>query len=62
MNYKVERCNSESKVWEEVIVSPFQTKDQALEYYKKYNAYFPRDYKHRITNLKTNRAVILQRD
>ena len=64
MNYKVERCNPENKTWEEVILSPFETKQQALKYYKKYNMYFPREHAmYRIINLKTKGDVeLLQRD
>jgi hypothetical protein len=52
--YKLERQITTSGVWQEVLLSPFKTRVEAIDNYKKYSIYYPlSDRKYRITNLET---------
>ena len=63
MKYKVERQIPDAKTWYEVILSPFETKQQALDYYNKYNVYYPAKHAvYRITNTANGSSTILKRD
>ena len=62
MNYKIERQIPGSKAWYEVILSPFETKQQAMDYYIKYNMYYPQDHAtYKITSILDNKTIILKR-
>jgi len=60
--YKLERKNSSSGVWEEVMLSPFETRDEIKEYYKKYSRYYPDpiDKVYRVTNLETGGMKVIR--
>jgi hypothetical protein len=54
--YKVERKAAQGP-WYEVMLSPFNTKDEVISYYHKYSKHYPIEEKvYRVTNLKTNRT------
>ena len=48
--YKVERQVKVNGEWYEVMLSPFKTWDETLEYIKKYSSYYPdEDKNYKIT-------------
>lgn len=53
--FKVERQVPSSGYWYEVMLSPFENKEEVEKYLLKYSAYYPSEDRHyRVTNLKTN--------
>lgn len=52
--YKVERRTSDPNGWYEVMLSPFETFEECLEYIKKYSQYYsPEQQNYKITNIIT---------
>jgi hypothetical protein len=59
--YKLERKNSTSRVWEEVMLSPFNTRDEVAVYHKKYSKYYSvEDRTYRVTNLETGGIKVIR--
>ena len=59
--YKLERKNSTSGVWEEVMLSPFNTRDEVSLYHKKYSKYYSvEDRTYRVTNLETGGMKVIR--
>ncbi|MEN9445962.1 MAG: hypothetical protein RL728_474 [Bacteroidota bacterium] len=60
--YKLERKNSTSRVWEEVMLSPFKTRDEVKVYHAKYSKYYPdpEDRIYRVTNLETGGMKVIR--
>jgi hypothetical protein len=58
--YKVERKENDSS-WYEVMISPFQTREEVKEYYSKYSKYYPNtNTMYRVTNLETGGKKLLK--
>lgn len=60
--YKLERKITSSGVWQEVMLSPFKTRDEIKEYYKKYSKYYPDTAGtiYRVTNLETGGMKLIR--
>lgn len=59
--YKLERKISTSGVFQEVMLSPFKTRDEIRDYYKKYSKYYPKeDRMYRVTNLETGGMKLIR--
>jgi hypothetical protein len=60
--YKLERKNSTSRVWEEVMLSPFKTREEVKVYHAKYSKYYPdaEDRIYRVTNLETGGMKVIK--
>jgi hypothetical protein len=58
--FKVERKIQTSGVWQEVMLSPFKTREDAKDYYVKYSCYYPNDKQFRVTNLETGGKKLLK--
>jgi len=59
--FKVERKIATSGVWHEVMLSPFQTREEVKEYYSKYSCYYQKNHKQfRVTNLETGGKKLLK--
>lgn len=59
--YKLERKNSASRVWEEVMLSPFKTRDEVKVYHAKYSKYYPEEDRiYRVTNLETGGMKVIR--
>lgn len=55
---EVHRQIPESGYWQEVLLSPFETEEQAWDYIKKYHVYYPiEDQNYRITKNTTQSKV-----
>lgn len=58
--FKVERQISPGGCWYEVMLSPFENKEEVEKYLLKYSIYYPSEDRHyRVTNLKTNKFDII---
>lgn len=59
--FKLERKISTSGVWQEVLLSPFKTRDDVKEYHKKYSKYYPdaEDRVYKVTNLETGGMKVI---
>lgn len=42
--YNVERRGTDKNGWYQVMLSPFKTFDECLEYIKKYSPYYPKEH------------------
>lgn len=60
--FKLERKNSTSGVWQEVMLSPFKTREEVKEYYLKYSKYYPDedDRIYKVTNLETGGMKLIR--
>jgi hypothetical protein len=59
--YKLERKNSTSGVWEEVMLSPFNTRDEVKVYHSKYSKYYPKEDRiYLVTNLETGGKKVIR--
>lgn len=60
--YKVERKIATSGVWQEVMLSPFNTRDEVKIYHAKYSRYYPdpEDRVYRVTNLETGGMKLIK--
>jgi|LauGreDrversion4_2_1035121.scaffolds.fasta_scaffold56786_3 hypothetical protein len=59
--YKLERKNSTSGVWEEVMLSPFNTRDEVKVYHAKYSKYYPKEDRiYLVTNLETGGKKVIR--
>lgn len=60
--YKVERKISTSGVWQEVMLSPFNTRDEVKTYHAKYSKYYPdpEDRVYRVTNMETGGMKVIR--
>ena len=57
--YRVER-KEDTGNWYQVMLSPFETKDEVQEYYQKYSKYYPNtNTSYRVTNISTNQTKTL---
>ena len=58
--YKLERKENEG-VWYEVMLSPFNTRDDVRTYHAKYSKYYPNtNTKYRVTNLETGGMKLIK--
>jgi hypothetical protein len=58
--YKVERKMTNG-VWYEVMLSPFKTREEIKEYYKKYSVIYPENERiYRLTNLETGGMKLIR--
>lgn len=59
--YKLERKNSTSGVWEEVMLSPFNTRDEVKVYHSKYSKYYSKEDRiYLVTNLETGGKKVIR--
>jgi len=59
--FKVERKITTSGVWQEVMLSPFKTREEVKDYYSKYSCYYQKNEKQfRVTNLETGGKKLLK--
>jgi len=60
--YKVERKIVTSGAWQEVMLSPFNTRDEVKAYYTKYSRYYPdpEERIYRVTNLETGGMKVIR--
>jgi lipocalin len=59
--YKLERKIICSGKWYEVMLSPFETREQVREYHAKYSKYYPEnDRIYRVTNLETGGMKVIR--
>jgi hypothetical protein len=60
--YKVERKIATSGVWQEVMLSPFNTRDEVKTYHAKYSRYYPdpEDRVYRVTNMETGGMKVIR--
>jgi hypothetical protein len=59
--YKLERKNSTSGVWEEVMLSPFNTRDEVKVYHAKYSKYYSKEDRiYRVTNIETGGKKLIR--
>lgn len=59
--YKLERKIPTSGAWQEVMLSPFNTRDEVSEYHKKYSKYYPvEDRTYRVTNIETGGMKVIR--
>lgn len=58
--YKVERKMTNG-VWYEVMLSPFKTREEIKDYYKKYSVSYPENERiYRLTNLETGGMKLIR--
>lgn len=59
--YKLERKITTSGVWQEVMLSPFETRDEVKVYHTKYSKYYSKeDRMYRVTNLETGGQKLIR--
>jgi hypothetical protein len=59
--YKVERQIPTSGAWQEVMLSPFKTRDEVKVYHAKYSKYYPKEDRiYRVTNLETGGKKLIR--
>jgi hypothetical protein len=60
--YKLERKIYTSGVWQEVMLSPFKTREDVKTYHAKYSKYYPdaEDRIYRVTNLETGGMKVIR--
>lgn len=59
--YKLERKITSTGVWQEVMLSPFKTKEEIKNYHSKYSSYYPKGQRtYRITNLESGGQKVIR--
>lgn len=59
--YKLERKIASTGVWQEVMLSPFKTREEVKEYHAKYSGYYPKGHKtYRVTNLESGGQKVIR--
>jgi len=60
--FKLERKITNSGVWQEVMLSPFKTREEVKTYHAKYSKYYPdaEDRMYRVTNLETGGKKLIR--
>ncbi len=59
--YKLERKIITSGAWYEVMLSPFNTREEIKEYHAKYSKFYPKeDRTYRVTNLETGGMKVIR--